>query len=468
MGANLFLENLKKLVGYGEGEGKWDMGELGQMAMENRPRIGFGWGNPQMVAAMAQQSGQDRELRMKQKLLGEQEKKANRYSLAGVTVGGYISQLSPELQPKAWQSFATGEPSGDKELDAGIAGITQKIASLGNGPEDRGSILKVAQDWQEKVNKNKQDLEPVYNKSLNRYEYISKKPGPLGEGMIPTSEYTAPKSETERMADIAQHKQEALDTAKIGAQFRESKEPPPSENWILPDKTNAISYDRGRSYQGSDGKSYKMPSNAIKVPGGATLGEIGAEAGRKQATEQLGGIGGGLEPVISPEEATKGKSFFQAGVGPYSMVQAAVNKVAGGAGVDKIFGKEGFYNETEDNRQQLRLLRNEVYGAFKQSDRGSEWDQKRVNAFTPDPGSFWSNPATEARKFDKLRNALVTEKKYNLLAITRARTPKRIEDLEIANEKIDRLMIVLGTGKQDILNSKEQSLINKYLPKGKK
>lgn len=205
-----------------------------------------------------------------------------------------------------------------------------------------------------------------------------------------------------------------------------------AENYILPDKTNVLSYDRGRSYIGQDGKKYQMPPSAIKVPGGATLTEVAMAKAQQDAAEELKNIQsqGGVSPK---------KSALQ-GTGPYKRLSSAIEAVAGGAGLDVLIGKQGLFPEMADAKQYLREVRQLGKAALMNSARGATWEQQKIEGLFPDPDKMWTNPRIEARKFKNLNSLMVQKKKENLVAITRAISPQEIDKLRTSNNDIDKLL----------------------------
>jgi len=76
------------------------------------------------------------------------------------------------------------------------------------------------------------------------------------------------------------------------------------------------------------------------------------------------------------------------------MLAAAFDAIAGGMGIDLVLGKEGFFTETQENRQVLRTIKQIGKAALMNSSRGAIWEQQRIDRLFPDPDRFWRNPRT--------------------------------------------------------------------------
>jgi hypothetical protein len=193
-------------------------------------------------------------------------------------------------------------------------------------------------------------------------------------------------------------------------------------------------------------KMRPMPFGSIKVPAGATLAEVQTQQAKRQALEDTGEV-----PVITPkgisaEEKAKG------GTGPYAMLASGIDRFLGGLGADKVFGAEGIFPETQENRQALRTIKQLGKPALMNSSRGAIWEQQKIDKLFPDPDVFFTNPRTEAKKFKNLRETLKTEKDFNNKAIQSAITPKEISELRKNNLDIDRVLSLIGEGEQPIGN----------------
>ena len=236
--------------------------------------------------------------------------------------------------------------------------------------------------------------------------------------------------------------------------------PKAAQNWILADRTNVISQDGGRTYMGRNGQTLQMPPDAIKVPGGATLGEMNMNRAKQQAQQELNAGTTGTQG-ISPQKAAL------EGTGPYARVASAFEAVAGGLGLDKLVGKEGLFPGMADAKQYLRVVKQTGKAALLNSARGATWEQEKIEQLFPDPDKTITNPRIEARKFKNLISVLSDEKKYNNQAIVNAVTPKEIEKYRTSNNEIDRLFALISepSGAKGKLTQPDEDLINKYLVK---
>ena len=236
----------------------------------------------------------------------------------------------------------------------------------------------------------------------------------------------------------------------------------PAQNYLLPDNSIVRSFDGGRTYEEADGRTHSMPYTAVKITATVTGEELGMIKA-KGAVEKETKIATGLLETKTAEEAAKG------GTGPYRKLAAVIDNVLGGVGVDIIFGKEGIFPDTQENRQILRTIKQTGKMALMTSSRGAIYEQKIIDTLFPDPDKTWRNPRIEANKFKVLRQTLITEREFNNRAIQTAVSPKEVSDLRKSNTEIDRLLALMGQGqpKQGIspLTEDDESLIRKYLPK---
>ena len=71
------------------------------------------------------------------------------------------------------------------------------------------------------------------------------------------------------------------------------------------------------------------------------------------------------------------------------------------------------------------------------SSRGAIWEQEKIDKLFPDPNKWFANPRTESRKIASLREALLTEKRFNSQAIAASADPKEIGRFRLSNADID-------------------------------
>ena len=216
-----------------------------------------------------------------------------------------------------------------------------------------------------------------------------------------------------------------------------------SQTYLLPDKTTALSFDGGRTYVGGDGISHKMPAGAVKITTTFTGPEMSMLRTQRQVEQEISPQAGQRRPEAMREVAISG-------TGPYSMLEAAVDKILGGFGVDLVIGKEGLFPDTQENRQMLRAIKQTGKNALMNSARGAIWEQKRIDELFPDPDRFFTNPRTEAQKFKVLRDTLMAERTHNNEAIVTATDPKVVSDLARSNVEIDRLLSLIGRDKTEV------------------
>jgi len=244
-----------------------------------------------------------------------------------------------------------------------------------------------------------------------------------------------------------------------------------AQNYMIPSGEVVLSYDGGRSYISKDGASRSMPPGAFKVSATVSLGEIETQKAKTQAAEELGlGAGPTTTPGGGLPEGPTMEEHAHRGTGPWAMLEAVVDNIAGGVGVDKLFGAKGLFPDTMGSRQTLRILKQRGKAALMNSSRGAIWEQQRIDELFPDPERLWRNPRTESKKFQQLRGTLITEKEYNNRSISRAVTAKEVQRLRQSNEEIDRLLTLLGKPEEqsfEMLTNEDNALIDKYIGQGR-
>lgn len=243
--------------------------------------------------------------------------------------------------------------------------------------------------------------------------------------------------------------------------FIEGKIAKPVEGqaFLLPDGlTFVTSFDGGKTYTTDAGEKVKIPSGSVP----ADI-ELRGEALRMMQAQRKAAktLSGAQAPVGLPsaEEAALG------GTGPFAALAAGVEAVLGGIGADLIFGKDGLFPETADNRQSLRIYKQLGKQALINSSRGAVWEQERIDKLFPDPDKIWRNPRTEARKFKILRETLLTVKLTNLQAIIDSTDPGEVAKLTKSNIDIDRLLAIIkspGETAGITVSDEDQALLDKY------
>jgi hypothetical protein len=221
MGIKTLLDGIKNLVSYGEGEGKWDMGELGQTLWQNRPTMGFAIGdNAGQVASHSAASKMAQ--RREQMLLSEQEKKAERVSkLGGLWYSASTDLDEPQLG-KLMQVINTGELSDDEKVNKHAQIMKVGADAMQADPSEYPMGIEAGLKLKEMTRKfaDNKKLVPVFNQNIKQYENIPEQAGALGQGIIPTSEYD-PYKTPEAMA---QNRQSELSLAQEKANIQAMKE----------------------------------------------------------------------------------------------------------------------------------------------------------------------------------------------------------------------------------------------------
>jgi hypothetical protein len=233
-----------------------------------------------------------------------------------------------------------------------------------------------------------------------------------------------------------------------------------AQNYLLSDKTMVISTDGGKTYKTPDGSMAPMPHDAVKVSATITGQELAMFRAQAQAEGEE--TPSGNQPRLSDDMQKKAES----GTGPYSMLKASIDKLFGGIAINEIFGSEGFFQDTQENRQVLRTIKQLGKAALMNSARGAVWEQERIDELFPDPDKLFVNPKTEAKKFKVIREALLETKYFNNEAIKRGTMPSEVSQLRNSNTEIDRLLALIGgpdhTPAGFSLSPEDQALLDKY------
>ncbi len=237
------------------------------------------------------------------------------------------------------------------------------------------------------------------------------------------------------------------------------------KNFVLSDGSIIRSFDN-LTYIDKNGETQDLPSDAMEVQtklSGKELNVLKSQNKAKQILKNDKSIkitNGIYTPVLS----TKDKAIL--GTGPWSNLAALVDAVVGGSGAGKLVGADGLFKDTQASRQMLRLIKQTGKAALLNSSRGATWEQQMIDKLFPDPSTFFTNPRTEANKFNILRDTMLEEKQFNLQALTTAGDAATISKLETSNRQIDKLLLKIGSGETNIprtdLSAEDEALINKY------
>jgi len=121
-------------------------------------------------------------------------------------------------------------------------------------------------------------------------------------------------------------------------------------------------------------------------------------------------------PAGKIEEAALG------GTGPYSKLYAGLDAFFGGLGVDAAFGKEGFFPQTQANRNKLRNFNQLAKIVLVNNPKFPVAEQEIVSKMLANPDEFWNNPDNEANKYRELRTTLSLVRGFTANAIKDAST----------------------------------------------
>ena len=197
------------------------------------------------------------------------------------------------------------------------------------------------------------------------------------------------------------------DTANLDVRVRKETNKT-AISFMLPDNTPVLSYDGGRTYRAKDGSDKPMPFGSTKT----TITHSGEEMAnlreQKEAGKELDET-----PNVETPTVEGMKKVAKSGTGVWSSLAGLADAIVGGLGMDKLFGDEGMFPDTMENRQTLRLLKQTGKKALMNSAKGNVYEGKIIDELFPNPDKMWRNPASEAKKFKALRNKLLSEKRNN-------------------------------------------------------
>ncbi len=210
------------------------------------------------------------------------------------------------------------------------------------------------------------------------------------------------------------------------------------DNYALPDGRTVLSVD-GKSYKDPQtGQWNDMPPDAVRLGSESGYEASRQNAVRGRARNELGGAFTDRPPAEVPTIK---------GTGLWSYAQSLSNDVAGGAGLDLAFGKNGLFRENEANRNYLLNLRQVAKTALVNNPRFPVAEQKNVDAMFPDPDKMWRNPRTEVDKIPLLRNTLEEQLRTNNEAIAAgALSKEEVSRLSSNNIETRRALRMLGYG----------------------
>ena len=270
MGIKTLLDGIKNLVSYGEGEGKWDMGELGQTLWQNRPTMGFAIGdNAGQVASHS--AANKMAQRRKQMLLSEQEKKAGRItSVAGLAYAS-LQPLNATKKTQAVAAMMSGKPTGDEEIDQILSIIKEGADRNFLQPEEYGMTLETMGKIEKMFNeKPKTSLQKVVGQD-GKPAFASiptNQPGII-EGVTP---YEAPsKSAALLPKEVVQQKIDiARETARASSEEREKHRKPDAPK--TPKYRRTYIYDKTGEFRkparvGDDGLAVPTSNDWQRIPG---------------------------------------------------------------------------------------------------------------------------------------------------------------------------------------------------------
>jgi hypothetical protein len=227
------------------------------------------------------------------------------------------------------------------------------------------------------------------------------------------------------------------------------------DNYSIPGTGETVlSYDGGKTYEGADGTTQKMPRTALRL--GADTAVDAARTVNVQSRAQRE-----LENV-NPQKRPPAEGPTLVGTGGVSAMQEAFNKLAGGIGADTWVGMKGFFPENAANRDYLNGIKQQAKTALVNNPRFPVAEQKNIDRLFPNPDEFWTNPRTEVNKIPILRNMLQTQLKLNNEAIASGGLAKEeTSKLTSNNLETRRALSLLGDGPSDLGALKSQDQVPK-------
>jgi len=199
-----------------------------------------------------------------------------------------------------------------------------------------------------------------------------------------------------------------------------------------------------------DNENYRDPDTGelVALPSDAIL--LGAETGAKEA--RLATSREWAQSELDAGDDIGGIDIRKAalgGTGPPAMIAAFVDRILGGAGIDEIFSPGGFFPETQENRQTLRIWVQTIKGTLRNSaGRFPKFEMELITEFLPDVDTFWKNPRTAVSDINMLFKHLEVERRLVLKSIVSGGlTDEATSDLVMKLSEIDRMV---GSGASSI------------------
>jgi hypothetical protein len=134
---------------------------------------------------------------------------------------------------------------------------------------------------------------------------------------------------------------------KPGGNFKFEETPGKVSIWKLPNHEIVRSYTAGQTYVGASGEEIPMPPGSFKFSGQYTGTEIAA-------LQKMGEAEGIPQAHVEVGDA---KAAAREGTGLWANLGAVFDAIAGGLGFDVLLGKNGFFRDIQDARQQLNLIK---------------------------------------------------------------------------------------------------------------
>jgi hypothetical protein len=186
------------------------------------------------------------------------------------------------------------------------------------------------------------------------------------------------------------------------------------------------------------------------------------KAGITINTGDTGDVGDPISATGSTEPRVDFEAAAKQGTGVWANVAAALDAAGGGLGIDSLLGKEGFFKDTQDARQNIRLLKQLGKSALMNSARGPIWEQKMIQQLFPGESAFFTSPSTEARKIPKLRATLKAERDFKVRSLKLTTDKILARQLRQSITDIDRIRTMLGPETSG-LSTSDSDLIKKHL-----
>ena len=346
-----------------------------------------------------------------------------------------IGQKFQKSQAKEQQDFEKQERVKDRDFTAGQAGIGRDFDT------EQNRLSRVHQTNQARIAR---DFELGKIKDSREYDAIL---------LEDKNKYDERKTLVDRSFQLRQT-HDPVDQQNLPAGVPSIYDPITNKHFVRrPNEPQTLKGDEFYHQYNAATDSWK--STGVKSPKPA--------AGVNVYTGDTGEVGDPLSSNSSLQPRVDFEAAAKTGTGLWANVASTIDAVGGGVGIDKLFGKEGFFKDTQDARQNIRLLKQLGKSALMNSARGPIWEQKMIQELFPVENDFFTNPRTEARKIPKLRETLKAERDFKVSSLSVTTDKVLARELRKSIVDIDRIRNMIGPPQGQVRTKEDDALIKKYL-----